>query len=106
MLLSLHETSVITRGALLLALLAILSYFLYQWRTSGKDKVPLPPMPPGVPILGNLPEFIKAAAKGEMHLLLQKWAEEYGEILRLNLGPVTAYYVSSDIAVKVCISIM
>lgn len=38
-----------------------------------------------------------------MHLLLQKWAEEYGEILRLNLGPVTAYYVSSDVAVKVCI---
>lgn len=102
MLLSLQETSAVTRGALLLAILATISYVLYQWKTPTKNKLPLPPMPPGIPILGNLPEFIKAAAKGEMHLLLQRWTEEYGEILRLNLGPVTAYYVSSDVAVKVC----
>jgi hypothetical protein len=101
MLLTLQESSAVTRGVLIFFILATFSFILWQWNLSSKSKLPLPPKPPGVPILGNLPEFIKAAIKGEMHLLLQKWTEEYGEVVRVQLGPITAYYVGSDIAVKV-----
>jgi Cytochrome P450 len=100
MLSTLQESSSVTRGVLLFFILATFSFILWQWKSSSKNKLPLPPKPPGVPILGNLPEFIKAAVKGEMHLLLQKWTEEYGEIVRVQLGPITAYYVGSDVAVK------
>jgi hypothetical protein len=102
MLSALQESSSATRGALLFVVLATLSFILWQWKSSSKNKLPLPPKPPGVPILGNLPEFIKAAVKGEMHLLLQKWTDEFGEVVRVQLGPITAYYVGSDVAVKVC----
>lgn len=36
-----------------------------------------------------------------MHLLVQKWALEHGEIIRVQLGPVTNHYLNSDKAVKV-----
>lgn len=35
-----------------------------------------------------------------MHLLLQKWAKDHGEIMRVQIGPVTNYYLNSDKAVK------
>ncbi|KAJ6017973.1 cytochrome P450 [Penicillium sp. IBT 35674x] len=65
-----------------------------------RGKLPLPPSPPGIPILGNLIEFVKDAKKASQHLLLQRWAEEYGDILGVKLGPMTEYYLSSDRAVK------
>jgi hypothetical protein len=61
----------------------------------------LPPSPPGIPILGNLVEFVKHAKQASQHLLLQRWAEEYGDIIGVKIGPMTEYYLSSDRAVKV-----
>ncbi|KAJ5532238.1 cytochrome P450 [Penicillium frequentans] len=65
-----------------------------------RGKLPLPPCPPGIPILGNLIEFVKDAKKASQHLLLQRWAEEYGDIIGVKIGPMTEYYLSSDQAVK------
>lgn len=65
------------------------------------SRLPLPPKPPGwLPILGNTHDFIPAAKKGQMHTLLQKWASECGEIMRVQVGPTTNYYLNSDRAVK------
>lgn len=66
-----------------------------------RGKIPLPPSPPGFPILGNLIEFVKDAKKASQHLLLQRWAEKYGDIIGVKIGPMTEYYLSSDRAVKV-----
>lgn len=66
-----------------------------------RRKLPLPPKPRGLPVLGNTIDFVRAAKKNEIHLLLQKWAEQYGEIMRVQVGPMTSYYLNSDQAVKV-----
>lgn len=68
-----------------------------------RRKLPLPPKPRGLPVLGNTIDFVQAAKKKEIHLLLQKWAEQYGEIMRVQVGPMTSYYLNSDQAVKVSI---
>lgn len=52
-------------------------------------------------MIGNTIDFVQAAKKNEIHLLLQDWAEEYGEIMRVQVGPMTSYYLNSDQAVKV-----
>lgn len=66
-----------------------------------RRRLSLPPKPRGLPILGNTIDFVQAAKKNEIHLLLQKWAEQYGEIMRIQVGPMTSYYLNSDQAVKV-----
>lgn len=66
-----------------------------------RRKLPLPPKPLGLPVLGNTIDFVRAAKKNEIHLLLQQWAEQYGEIMRVQVGPMTSYYLNSDQAVKV-----
>jgi hypothetical protein len=67
-------------------------------RTRGQ--LPLPPKPKGPPIIGNTIEFVSAAKGNTIHLLLQKWAKEYGEVIRVQIGSVTEYYINSDRAVK------
>jgi hypothetical protein len=52
-------------------------------------------------IIGNIVEFITAAKDGAMHLLLAKWAQKYGEIIRVQVGAVTNFYLNSNHAVKV-----
>lgn len=79
--------------------------FLVHRYLQKRNKLPLPPKPPGWPIIGNTIEFINAAKDGAMHLLLAKWAREYGEIIRVQVGPVTNFYLNSDHAVKVVFGI-
>jgi len=85
----------------LLVLLAVV-FLVYTWqqKRSSKVRLPLAPKPPGKPIVGNLPEFIAAAKKGQQHLLLEKWVRSYGDIIRVQLGPVTEHFISSDVGVK------
>lgn len=66
-----------------------------------RNEKPLPPSPPGVFLLGNSLEVAKEAKKGELHLLLNKWAQQYGDIFGIQIGPFTEYYVNTDVAVKV-----
>ncbi|KAH8783605.1 cytochrome P450 [Hyaloscypha finlandica] len=65
-----------------------------------RGQLPLPPKPKGLPIIGNTIEFVSAAKGNTVHLLLQKWAKEYGEVIRVQIGSVTEYYINSDRAVK------
>lgn len=80
--------------------LCIYSVFSYL---QNRRRLPLPPKPRGLPVLGNTIDFVQAAKKNEIHLLLQKWAEQYGEIMRVQVGPMTSYYLNSDQAVKVSV---
>lgn len=78
--------------------IACLAYHLIQrWRHNKR----LPPQPPAVPLIGNLLQYVPAAKNLSLHLLLNKWARQYGEVFRVKLGPVTIYYLNSDAAVKV-----
>lgn len=78
--------------------LACLAYHLIQqWRHNKR----LPPQPPALPLVGNLLQYVPAAKNLSLHMLLNKWARQYGEIFRVKLGPVTIYYLNSDAAVKV-----
>jgi len=71
-----------------------------QRRREDAKKLPLPPRPPGHFLLGNLPEVLKATGTHTQHLLFHKWAKQYGEIFRVKVGPLTEYFINSDMAVK------
>lgn len=85
---------------ILLFLIGLCIYAVVS-RIKNRRRLPLPPKPRGFPVLGNTIDFVQAAKKKEIHLLLQKWAEQYGEIMRVQVGPMTSYYLNSDQAVKV-----
>lgn len=61
--------------------LCIYSVFSYL---QNRRKLPLPPKPRGLPVLGNTIDFVQAAKKNEIHLLLQKWEEQYGDYARTS----------------------
>src|ERR1700712_2166622 len=88
------------RGLLVTAGFLFVCLLLWEKFFKNKGELPLPPKPPGYPLLGNAVEFIKAAKKGRMHLLLEKWAREHGELIRVQIGPVTNFYINSDRCVK------
>ncbi|PQE14708.1 Cytochrome P450 protein [Rutstroemia sp. NJR-2017a BBW] len=81
-------------GFLALSVLLVHRYF------KSRRKLPLPPAPPGWPIIGQTIQFLTAAKQGKMHLLLGEWAREFGEIIRVQVGPVTIFYLNSDASVK------
>jgi cytochrome P450 family 619 len=68
--------------------------------STSQKNLPLPPGPKGYPLLGNLLDLLPTIPKGTQHLLFQKWAREYCEIYRVQLGPVTQFMLNSDVAVK------
>jgi cytochrome P450 len=53
------------------------------------------PGPKGSPVLGNLPQ-VKPA---EMHLLLGRWAQEYGRYFRIRMGDRQVLVVADHEAV-------
>ena len=85
--------------AILIAV-ALLFYKVISNVTDKKRHLPLPPAPAGYPIVGNLVDMAKAGPQA--HLQLFKWAQEHGEIFRIRVGPITEYFLNSDMAVKVC----
>ncbi|KAI1324282.1 putative cytochrome P450 [Xylariaceae sp. FL0255] len=62
----------------------------------GQRPAGLPPGPPTVPIFGNL----HLIPKHDVHLQLQKWAQEYGPVYSLVLGTKIMIILSSDRAIK------
>lgn len=76
----------------------LIAYFLRS--SHSKSELPLPPGPHGLPLIGKLPEVIAASKIGEQHLLFQRWAREYGDVCKVELGPFTQYMINSDVAVK------
>ena len=81
----------------------VVSLALSAWRhrTASKYGLPLPPGPAGLPVVGNAPTIIRESIKGLQHLLMFRWAREYGEIFRVRIGPFEEYFINSDAAVKV-----
>lgn len=90
--------------ALNFPLLGALALLLLLYRSMKKKNYNsrLPPQPPSIPLIGNIHQFIAAAKKNSIHLLLERWARQYGEVFRVQLGPIDEYYLNSDLAVKVC----
>ncbi|KAG8997242.1 hypothetical protein FRB90_012552 [Tulasnella sp. 427] len=83
--------------ALVLGLpLAGIAYLAYQLKDVGRRESYLPAGPPTVPLLGNLDVFPKEYA----HYRFTEWAQKYGEIYSLKIGPATAIVISSAAAVK------
>ncbi|EXJ69172.1 uncharacterized protein A1O5_08107 [Cladophialophora psammophila CBS 110553] len=74
-------------------ILASLVTVALAWRLSryGMRPKDYPPGPPTLPILGNLHQM----PSSNLHLHLQKWAQEYGPIYSLKLGGQTQIVVSS-----------
>ncbi|KAL1591639.1 hypothetical protein SLS60_011637 [Paraconiothyrium brasiliense] len=72
---------------------------LQQW-FEDRSKLPLPPKPPGVPLLGNTLDVIGSTKTHTQHLLFGQYARDHGEIVRVQVGPFTQYFINSDEAVK------
>jgi hypothetical protein len=88
--------------SLLLLTLMVTGFFVYGHIQRRMFNTSLPPQPPSFPLIGNIHQFAPAAKRKALHLLLERWAREYGDIFRVQLGPVATYYLNTDIAVKVC----
>ncbi|KAE8694237.1 putative Cytochrome P450 [Hibiscus syriacus] len=82
-----------TVATLMAAALAIFGFA--RWWASTKINPPLPPGPPGLPILGNLP-FIKP----ELHRYFRELSETYGPIFKLQLGTKTCIIIDSPSIAK------
>lgn len=79
------------------ATVAAVVFLLYQLGKLGRRPRDYPPGPPTLPFIGNL--HLMPKEKG--HLQFQKWAEEYGPIYSLMLGPTKVMIVlSSDTTIK------
>ena len=76
-----------------IALCFAVGYILSFFGRRGKD---LPPGPPTVPVLGNIPHIPLKGA----HFQFTEWARKYGEIYTLKLGTGTAAVVTSRRLVK------
>ncbi|KAJ4359532.1 uncharacterized protein N0V89_000087 [Didymosphaeria variabile] len=72
---------------------------LQRW-FEDRGKLPLPPKPPGVPLLGNALGVIGSTKTSSQHLLFGQYARDHGEIVRVQVGPFTQYFINSDEAVK------
>lgn len=79
--------------------MCVLIFKIQRWFRE-KNKVPLPPQPPGWPLLGNIFDVFSATKTNQQHLLFEKWARDYGEIVRVQAGPFVEYFINSDSAVK------
>ncbi|KAI0445352.1 cytochrome P450 [Xylaria telfairii] len=76
-----------------LALVGLAIYRILQIGSRPKD---FPPGPPTLPVIGNL----HLMPKENGHVQFKKWAEEYGPVYSLMLGPNVMIVFSSDQAVK------
>ncbi|GKV16270.1 hypothetical protein SLEP1_g26938 [Rubroshorea leprosula] len=76
--------------------MAISWYARLMIQKSSKTRPSLPPGPPGLPLLGNLP-FLES----QLHLYLTRLSQTYGPIFKLRLGSKTCIIVNSPELAKV-----
>lgn len=85
---------------LVIGVIILIPVLYSRFYSKQKNAFPLPPSPPGNLITGNLSEVLAAVQNKQQHLLFNKWAREYGEIVRVRSGPFVQYFINSDRAVK------
>lgn len=68
--------------ALLVGVLGIMSFVLYQSLKGSKQSLPLPPGPRKLPVLGNAFDF----PKSEPWVTFSKWGEQYGAFISSSIG--------------------
>ncbi|KAH7058619.1 cytochrome P450 [Macrophomina phaseolina] len=79
----------------LIALALIVSYGIYTLSQVGRREPALPPGPPTVPILGNLHQIPLTG----FHKKTLEWAQKYGPIYSVKLGPGTLIVLTSKKAI-------
>ncbi|XP_051123273.1 cytochrome P450 71A8-like isoform X2 [Andrographis paniculata] len=72
-----------------------LFWFIYKWFHKPNGATKLPPLPPTLPIIGNLHQF-----RSLPHRDLQRLARKYGPLMHLHLGSVPMLVVSSGEGAK------
>jgi cytochrome P450 family 619 len=82
--------------AVILPLVALVSFVVYAILFVGRREKDLPPGPPTVPVLGNLHQI---PTKGS-YFKFTEWAKQYGGIFSLKLGPGTAVVLTDRKLVK------
>ncbi|KAL0432861.1 UNVERIFIED_CONTAM: cytochrome [Sesamum latifolium] len=75
---------------LILVLPVIFIYLFLKNRKAAKTLVP--PGPPGLPLIGNLHQFVTVT---NLHIHLWELSRKYGPLMRMKLGPVPVLVVSS-----------
>ncbi|PIN04154.1 Cytochrome P450 CYP2 subfamily [Handroanthus impetiginosus] len=73
-------------------ILIIITYLLHKTTCNIPAKTPVPPGPPGLPLIGNLHQF--ATAKN-IHVYLWKLSKKYGPLMHMKFGPVPVLIISS-----------
>ncbi|KAG0473195.1 hypothetical protein HPP92_015052 [Vanilla planifolia] len=87
--------NVLGQAVLALGLAALAVFFFLRRNENGKDHLPLPPGPRGLPLLGNLP-FLEP----NLHHYFAGLAKSYGPVFRLRLGCKPVTVVSSPSAAR------
>lgn len=64
------------------------------------------PSPPGYPVVGNLPDIIKAAKADRMHLQMQTWAKEYGPVVKVSAGTIDVSICGDSWRREVCLTML
>ncbi|KAF7531274.1 hypothetical protein G7054_g9043 [Neopestalotiopsis clavispora] len=75
---------------------AVIASLLYKLSQIGMRPKDYPPGPPTLPVIGNLHQF----PRKDIHLQFQKWTEEYGPIVSLQLGTQTLILLGTAEAVS------
>lgn len=76
----------IDANAVLVALVAVLIFFLFGRRNSSKDAGKrYPPSIPALPFFGSIPFY--TGRLEELHLFFMRKADELGPIIRFQSGP-------------------
>ncbi|KAK7043902.1 hypothetical protein VNI00_008068 [Paramarasmius palmivorus] len=78
--------------------LVVIQYFRQQaaWRARNPKGLPLPPGPPGLPIIGNVHQLLGKSIVP----LLEKWNKEYGPVVHIRLFGMPVIVLSSSTAGK------
>jgi hypothetical protein len=82
------DTSVSPLTLLICAVSLCIAVYLAATSKKPKQGLRWAPSPPGWPIVGNLPDIIKAAGADRMHLQMQEWAKTYGPVVKVSAGTI------------------
>lgn len=81
---------------LLFPLLCSIAIATYAFCSVGRREKHLPPGPPTLPVLGNIPQIPKKGA----HFQFTEWAKQYGGLYTLKLGTGTAAVITDRRLIK------